>query len=61
MLFDSNVLLYGVVFIGVLLLVEGAYYLLRDWRLAPANAVNRRLRLLAEADRHAVLRRPSDC
>ena len=57
MLFDSNVLLYGAVFVGVLLLVEGAYYLLRDWRLAPANAVNRRLRLLAESDRHAVLRR----
>lgn len=57
MLFDSNILLYGAVFIGVLLLVEGAYYLLRDWRLAPANAVNRRLRLLAGSDRRTVLRR----
>lgn len=57
MLIDSNILLYGAVFIGVLLLVEAAYYLLRDWRLAPANAVNRRLRLLADSDRHTVLRR----
>lgn len=57
MLFDSDILLYGAVFIGALLLVEGAYYLLRDWRLAPANAVNRRLRLLAATDRRAALRR----
>ena len=57
MLFDSNILLYGAVFVGVLLLVEGAYYLLRDWRVAPANAVNRRLRLLAGNDRRTVLRR----
>lgn len=57
MLFDSNILLYGAVFIGMLLLVEGAYYLLRDWRVAPANAVNRRLRLLAGNDRRTVLRR----
>jgi hypothetical protein len=59
MILDLDILLYGAVFIGALLLVEGGYYLFRDWRLAPANAVNRRLRLLAATDRRAALRRLS--
>jgi tight adherence protein B len=57
MTIDLDLLLYGAVFVGILLLVEAAYYLLRDWRHAPANAINRRLRLLAASDRHTALRR----
>lgn len=57
MTIDVDLLLYGAVFIGILLLVEAAYYLIRDWRHAPVNAVNRRLRLLAASDRRDALRR----
>ncbi len=57
MFIDIGVLTYSAVFVGILLLVEGAYYFLRDWRQAPAHAVNRRLRLLAGTDRQTALRR----
>jgi tight adherence protein B len=54
---DPEVLIYGAVFVGMLLLIEGAYYLFRDWRQGPSKAINRRLRMLAATERRTVLRR----
>lgn len=56
MAFDPVFLVYGVVFIGVLLLVEGAYYLILDLREGEGRQINRRLRLLAQGgDSRSVL------
>jgi tight adherence protein B len=50
-------LLYGAIFVGSILLVEGVYFLISD-RLAPRRAVNRRMRMLsADADRREVLKK----
>jgi tight adherence protein B len=50
-------LIYGGLFVGVLILVEGLYHLLVDLRFAPRSAVNRRLRMLASGtDPEEVLR-----
>ena len=40
-------MVYGGLFVGVLLLIEGAYRMLVDLRFEPQRAVNRRLRMLA--------------
>jgi tight adherence protein B len=51
-------LLYGILFVGTLLLVEGLYYLVRDLRQGPQWIVNRRLRMIASsADSRVVLSR----
>ena len=47
---DPLLLLYGAMFVGVLLLVEGLFYLVDDLRGGPKAAINRRLRLLESAD-----------
>lgn len=47
MYFDTTTILYGAVFIGTLLLIEGIYYLIRDYREGPQHAVNRRMRMIA--------------
>jgi len=47
MYFDFTTILYGAVFIGTLLLVEGVYYLIRDMREGPQQALNRRMRMIA--------------
>lgn len=47
MYFDITTLLYGAIFVGTLLLVEGAYYLIRDMREGPQKALNRRMRMIA--------------
>jgi tight adherence protein B len=57
MIIDVDILIYGAIFIGMLLLIEGAYYMLRDWRRAPSLAINRRMRMLGGSDRRTVLRR----
>lgn len=45
---DSSVLVLGAVFLTVLLLIEGLYYLIRDLRRGrERSAINRRLRMLA--------------
>lgn len=45
---DPSVLVLGAVFLTVLLLAEGLYYLIRDLRRGrERNAINRRLRMLA--------------
>lgn len=49
MIFDPIYLLYGAVFIGTLLLVEGLYYMLVDLSGGPQNSINRRLRMRAKA------------
>ena len=43
--FDTIYLLYGVIFLALLLLIEGLYYLFADGR-AGQDAVNRRIRML---------------
>jgi tight adherence protein B len=48
--FDPTVLLYVVLFAGMLLFVEGIYYLVVDWRAGSAGAINRRLRLASQGD-----------
>jgi tight adherence protein B len=56
---DANLLLvvYAALFVGVLLLVEGAVQFLMDLRQKPEQAINRRLRMLATgADPEEVLR-----
>ncbi len=49
MIFDPIYLLYGAVFIGTLLLVEGVYYLMLDLRGGAQNSINRRMRMRAKA------------
>ena len=44
---NTLLLIYGAVFIGALLFLEGLYFLIIDLRGQSAKAVNRRLRLLA--------------
>ena len=44
---DSTYLIYTALFIGALLLFEGAYLLVFDSRIRPQENVNRRLRMLA--------------
>jgi tight adherence protein B len=46
MAFDTSYIILGAVFIGVLLMVEGLYYLYRDLR-GNDTAMNRRMRMLA--------------
>ena len=47
---DPLILLYGAMFVGVLLMVEGIYYLVDDLRGGPKANINRRLRLLDSSD-----------
>lgn len=62
---DPKILVLGAVFLTVLLLVEGLYYLIRDLRRGnERNAVNRRLRMLAAGKNGqqvmvSLLRRPA--
>ena len=62
---DPLLLLYGAMFVGVLLLVEGLFYLVDDLRGGPKASINRRLRLLESADNtqevlHKLRRRNAD-
>ena len=62
---DPLILLYGAMFVGVLLLVEGIYYLVDDLRGGPKANINRRLRLLDSSDNsqealHKLRRRRAD-
>lgn len=50
MIFDTEVFLYGSMFVAMLLLVEGGYYLFRSVSEDPERAVNRRLRMLAQGE-----------
>jgi tight adherence protein B len=50
MLFDPTVLLYVVLFTGTLLLIEGLYYLVLDWRVGAGSSINRRLKLSSRGD-----------
>lgn len=53
-----EILLYVVVFVGVLLFIEGLYYLIREGREDQEKNQNRRLRMIAESgDARAVLRK----
>lgn len=45
--FDPALLIYAAVFVATLLLIEGAYYLIRDMREGPRQALNRRMRMIA--------------
>jgi tight adherence protein B len=47
MYFDPSLLIYAAVFIATLLLIEGVYYLIRDMREGPRQAMNRRMRMIA--------------
>jgi len=44
---EQTYLLYGLVFLGVLLFVEGAYYFFRDTKRDAERAANQRMRLRA--------------
>jgi len=56
--FDSTTILYVLLFIGILLFVEGAFYLIAGFRDGPEKRINRRLKLAAgTTDRRAVLRK----
>ena len=58
MAFDTQVFLYVVLFLGVLLFVEGMFYLIADVRGGPEKRVNRRLSLISgNPDVRAVLRK----
>ncbi len=62
---DPLILLYGAMFVGVLLMVEGIYYLVDDLRGGPKANINRRLRLLDSSDNsqdalHKLRRRRAD-
>ena len=50
MFFDPTVLLYVALFVGTLLLIEGIYYLVLDWRVGAGSMINRRLRLSSRSD-----------
>lgn len=55
---DPITLIYIVLFIGVLLFVEGTYYLVRDIRESDDRTINKRLRLIKHAgDARAALRK----
>lgn len=57
MIFDTEMFLYGTVFVGTLLLIEGAYYLFMEMRGGSQRALNRRMRMLAKGgDSRATLR-----
>ncbi len=57
MIFDTEMLLYGTVFVGTLLLIEGIYYLFMEMRGGSQRALNRRMRMLAKgSDSQAILR-----
>jgi tight adherence protein B len=45
--FDPIYLLYGAIFFGALLLIEGVYYFMADTHGGPEQTINRRLRMLA--------------
>ncbi|MCK5273992.1 MAG: type II secretion system F family protein [Alphaproteobacteria bacterium] len=47
MYFDPSLLIYAAVFVGTLFLIEGVYYLIRDMREGPQQALNRRMRMIA--------------
>jgi tight adherence protein B len=56
MLLDDRALVYAVLFIGVLLLVEGVWQLIAELRSGPRAQVNRRMQMLAGGrDGHEVL------
>lgn len=58
MIIDPLLILYGALFVGVLLLVEGVFLLLRDMRGGPQNAMNRRMRMIASGrDSRATLQK----
>lgn len=58
MAFDIEILIYGSLFVGILLLIEGLYYLARSVGNTAERAVNRRLRMLAQGtDSRAALRK----
>jgi tight adherence protein B len=47
MSFDLSLLIYAAVFVATLFLFEGVYYLIRDLREGPQQAMNRRMRMIA--------------
>ena len=47
MYFDPFLLIYAAVFVATLFLIEGVYYLIRDMREGPRQALNRRMRMIA--------------
>jgi tight adherence protein B len=47
MSFDPSLLIYAAVFVATLFLFEGVYYLIRDIREGPQQAMNRRMRMIA--------------
>ena len=56
--FDTTTILYVLLFIGILLFVEGLFYLIAGFRDGPEKRINRRLKLAAGAtDGRAVLRK----
>lgn len=58
MIYDTEMFLYGSVFVGTLLLIEGLYYLIQGVREGPQRALNRRMRMLATgSDSQATLRK----
>ena len=61
---NSVLLLYAVLFVGILLAVEGFSQLIGDLRYGPERAINRRLRMLASGvdpeEVVRILRRPSE-
>jgi tight adherence protein B len=50
MIFDTEIFLYGSLFVAMLLMIEGGYYLFRSINEDPERAVNRRLRMLAKGE-----------
>jgi tight adherence protein B len=48
--FDSDFLIYGIIFLSALLLAEGIYFLVMDMTKSAVRSPNRRLRLLAGGD-----------
>lgn len=58
MVFDSMTFLYVLLFIGTLLFVEGAFFLVAEMRGGREKRINRRMRLIAgNSDIRAVLRK----
>lgn len=56
--FDTTTVLYVLLFVGILLFVEGVFYLVAGLRDGPEKRINRRLKLAAgNADLRAVLRK----
>lgn len=50
MQFDSDFIVYGIVFLSALLLIEGIYLLVLDMTKSTVRSPNRRLRMLASGD-----------